>query len=100
MKKFILSVAAAIVMMAMFTVPASAETEFVCQTSAMIFSGPVNSANTDESEVVTGTMFRGATLEECGKAQALYTRLFGELLVNIYKTPDEGVKTGQILHGK
>jgi len=100
MKKFILSVAAAIVMMAMFTVPASADTEFVCQTNVNIWSGPPNATDTKLATVVTGTLFRGTDTDQCAKAQARYSRIYAEATAELYKTPEEGVKVGKMIMGK
>ena len=75
----------------------TANAAYVCQVNAMVFAGPPNSTDMNDSKVVTGTLFRGEDTEQCAKAQALYTKLFGQLLVDLYPTPDAGVSVGQML---
>jgi len=87
-----------IAVIAMFAGTANAA--YVCQVNALIFAGPPNSTDTNDSQVVTGTLFRGTDTDQCAKAQALYTKLFGELLTDLYPTPAAGIEIGHMLNDR
>jgi len=78
----------------------AASADFVCQVNANIWTGVPNATDSNVAVVNTGTLFRGTDIDQCAKAQALYTRLFGELLIELYPTPDAGIKVGRMLMGK
>ena len=92
---------AVIAIAAVSCIPSAANAaDLVCDTHISIYTTPHGVTSPDEAVVQTGSVFRGTDTESCARAQALYTRLFGEALVKIYSVPESGVNVGQQIIGE